>query len=142
MNETTVRGLTVNKDWSGWRVAHEASGLEAVSGLRQRRFAEEARTELLATGVDFTASARTIQGQRQRWADVYHRWQVRVQQGSYDNTTFEYYRQSTRYGDFIPSARWAAAMRAATDRGSYDGDEVSRLLNEGNAAVRTVSTSA
>jgi hypothetical protein len=111
--EAAIRGLTVNKNGSGWRVTHAGSGLEVVSGLRQRRFAEQARTDLLATGTDFTQDSRAISAQRKQWADVYWLWQQRAHQVSYDDTTFEYYPHSVRYGTFVPSAGWAEAMRAA-----------------------------
>jgi hypothetical protein len=143
MYETTIAGLTVGQlNGHYWQVFHEASGLEAVSGLRQRRFAEQARAELLATGVDFTADAREISRRHQEWALVYRLWKSRACQESYDDTTFEYYSWHVGYGTFVPSARWAAAMRAATAPGSYDDGEVSRLLNEGNAAVSTIRTTA
>ena len=131
--ERTVRGLTVDENVHGWRVTHADSGLEAVSGLRQRRSAEQARDELLATGVDFTASSQEIQTRRKEWSEIYFRWQARVSQVCFDDTTFEYYSRSCSYGTFIPSASWAAAMRHAI--ADHNPDEITRLLAEGNKAV-------
>ena len=55
MSDTDLHGLTMERHGNGWGVYHTESGLPVVDGgLRQRRFAEEARTELLETGVDFT----------------------------------------------------------------------------------------
>lgn len=128
-------GLRIEQQNTGWVVVHDESGLGATPGLRQRRFAEQARDDLLATGVDFTRDKQAVSADRKLWAEVYWRWQQRAKQTSYDDTTFEYYSPDTKYGTFIPSAQWAAAMRAAVTPGSYDSEAVSRLLNEGNKTV-------
>ncbi len=125
----------VQHDSGSWAVVHAATPeLSAAAGLRQRRFAEEARDDFLATGVDFTRPAREISRDHARWADVYYKWQRRARSTSCDDTTFEYYGGRVHYGAFIPSARWAAAMRAACAHETSSHAEVSRLLNEGNRA--------
>jgi len=127
--EATTGGLTVERKYShGWDVTHAESGREAVGGLRQRRFAEQARAELLATGVDFTASIREIQrpATRKMWRDVYYRWQARSQATDIDPETYEYYPWSCRYGQVIPSAAQAADLRRSHAAG--DGEAVIRML--------------
>jgi hypothetical protein len=114
--ETVKGGLRVEKLRTGWAVLHAWSDLPAVQLLRQRRFAEEARGELLATGVDFTRAARLVQADRKSWQDVYYRWHNRThvlgdKLEDLDPVTFEYYPDSTRYGQFIPSAAQAGEMR-------------------------------
>jgi hypothetical protein len=104
-------GLVVRKENTGWGVWHASSDLSAATGLRLRKFAEEARTELLATGVDFTADARAIGGQHRQWATVYYRWRARAQGTSLDPDTFEYYSAFIRYGAKVPNAEQAALMR-------------------------------
>lgn len=97
-----------------WEVIHAASGLPVFSGgyLRQRRFAEQARADFLATGVDFTADSRTVYSQRERWRAPYALWRFRSHQDEIDPVTGEHYSSSTHYGQVIPSAAQAAAYRA------------------------------
>lgn len=114
--EAVKGGLRVAKLAGGYAVLHAESSLPAAQGLRQRRFAEQARDELLATGVDFTLSSRAVQAERKRWEDVYYRWYNRTHVlgdalEDLDPETFEYYPDSTRYGQFIPSEVQAAEMR-------------------------------
>lgn len=114
--EAVKGGLRVEKQAAGWTVVHDESSLRAAQYLRQRRFAEQARTELLSTGVDFTAPVEVLQSSaiRQVWQDVYYRWRGRTDCKAYghlDQATFEYYPEHTRYGQFIPSAKQAAEMR-------------------------------
>jgi hypothetical protein len=118
--EREVRGLVVDRHGRSYSVTHAGSGLPATPPLRQRRFAEEARTELLATGTDFTADRRAVSDSRAQWREVYQRWQVRARQGSYDDTTFEYYSPHASYGTFVPSAAWAQAMRDAVAAGDVE----------------------
>jgi hypothetical protein len=133
--EETRGGLRVIWRRTGWAVEHAATGLSAATGLRQRRFAEQARDDLLATGTDFTRPAAEISRDRARWAPVYYLWKTRAGQESYDAATYEYYGSSVHAGTFVPSAGWAAAMRHATARGSYDEAEAARLLKYLNHAV-------
>jgi hypothetical protein len=114
--ETVKGGLRVEKLAGGWAVLHEESQLPAVQYLRQRRFAEQARDELLATEVDFTMHKTVIQLSASHWKDVAFLWRARTHaQGEklldLDPVTFEYYPDSTRYGQFIPSAAQAEEMR-------------------------------
>lgn len=106
-------GLEVRKDHTGWTVVHAASGLYAASSLRQRRFAEQARAEFLATGVDFTASKHEVYKARDKWTVVYLRWHNRASATDIDPETFEYYPSHSRYGQLIPSAELASEMREA-----------------------------
>jgi hypothetical protein len=132
--EETRGGLRVTRQGTGWAVVHAATPrLAAVTGLRQRRFAEQARDDLLATGVDFTRDPGGISRDHAAWADVYYQWRKRTAQESFDDSTGEYYRASCHYGTFIPSARWAQAWRTAIGRN--DGPGISLLLNKGNKAV-------
>lgn len=126
--EATVQGLAIANLGHGYRVQHATSSNAATPPLRQRRFAEEARAELLATGVDFTASPREIQDRRAEWADVYYRWQKRAQQESFDDATGEYYSPNSHYGVFIPSAAWAASYREALTLIPSDGGEALRQV--------------
>lgn len=106
-------GLAVRQDNLGWGVFHAESGLAAVRGLRQRRFADQARADMLATGVDFTRPARDVQKDRARWSEVYYRWQRRASATDLDPDTWEFYPKHARYGQVIPSAAQAAAWRDA-----------------------------
>lgn len=137
--EETRGGLRVIWRRTGWAVEHAASpGLSAATGLRQRQFAEQARDDLLATGVDFTRPAAEISRDHARWADVYYLWKVRAGAGSYDSTTYEYYGSRPHADAFIPSAKWAAAMRATCAPGQgadFSTAEFERLLRYRNHAV-------
>lgn len=104
-------GLVVRHESGGWGVWHAASDLSAATGLRLRKFAEEARTELLATGVDFTADQRAIAAEHKKWSAVYHRWRTRARSTSIDPDTYEYYSAFIRYGTKVPNAGQAALMR-------------------------------
>jgi hypothetical protein len=115
--------LRIGKRGAGYDVWHTWSGLAVVQRLRLRRFAEQARTELLATGVDFTQSAQKLQASRVRnqWGPVYLKWRGR----GYDMTpggrgldpvTFEHYSSDTHYGQLVPSEAQADEMRELADR--------------------------
>jgi hypothetical protein len=110
----TPGGLDVRQEATGWGVFHAASGLAAATGLRQRRFAEQARDELLATGVDFTQDAAAVQAQRALWSPAYFRWLNRSRQFALDPETWEYYPKHSSYGQVIPSAKRAAELRGET----------------------------
>jgi hypothetical protein len=127
-------GLVVQQWYRSWGVYHEKSGLPAVEGLRQRRFAEEARDELLATGVDFTADVKAVRAANEQWKPVYYEWRERARAKVFDRTTGEYYGTDISYGTFVPSAKWAAAYRAAI--AAKDGTTLERLIHDGNKAVR------
>jgi hypothetical protein len=116
--EGGLRIASLRGEGKAWYVEHDASGLEAVGGgfLRQRRFAEQARGDLLATGVDFTLSLQELSGKLgPAWPAVYL-WRKRAGQDEIDMVTGEHYSWSTHYGQVIPSkanaARIAAAMAA------------------------------
>jgi hypothetical protein len=108
----TKDGLTVHRDGSGWTVCHAASGLYAVSRLRQRRFAEQARDDFLATGVDFTRDKGAVYGDRELWRAPYALWYQRARLAENDPATGEYYSASLHYGTVPNSARAAAEYRA------------------------------
>jgi hypothetical protein len=101
-----------------WYVTHAASGLPVFSGgyLRQKRFAVQARADLLATGSDFTRDAREV-GRDRRGAPVSELWGRRAGQDHIDPVTGEHYSWSTHYGQVIPSA--AQATRIAAAMASY-----------------------
>ena len=130
---TEQSGLVVREWGGGWGVYHK-DGLPVVEFLRQRRFAEEALTELLATGVDFTADPATIQKLADQWRTVYYKWRQRARAEEFDPITGEYYSTHTHYGTFLPSAKWAAAYREAL--AANDSDRMRQLADEGNKAVR------
>jgi hypothetical protein len=112
----TLGGLAVRERESGhgWMVLHVWSGLNAIGGaLRQKRFAEQARAELLATGVDFSQDARELHAQRDVWGPVYWTWRRRAERTVIDVETGEYYAWHVNYGQYVPSAAQAAAYRAA-----------------------------
>jgi hypothetical protein len=125
----TAGGLTVRKDHFSWRVLHAASGLTVVDGLRMRRFADDARRDLLATGADFTGDARETVAQRDRFAAVCALWLRRSRQDFTDPVTFEHYSWSTHYGHAPNSAAKAAELReqAAREREARD---LARQLDE------------
>ena len=110
----TEGGLTVASDVTGWGVWHDASGLPAVTKLRLKRFALQARADLLSTGVDFTASKREIQKARRQWSEVYYRWAARSRATGLDPETQEFYPKHSQYGQLIPSAAKAAQLRGET----------------------------
>jgi hypothetical protein len=100
----------------GWWVEHVASGKPAVAGyLRQRRFAEQLRADLLATGVDFEQDARVVSApaELERWRPVYYLWRQRARQGSIDLVTGEHYSVNSHYGQPIPSQENARVIAAA-----------------------------
>lgn len=110
-------GLRVGKThYSAWQVTHEASGREVAGYLRLRRFAEQARAELLATSTDFTGSQPEVAADA-RWFPVAALWRHRVRRPDtvhgMDPDTFEHYSHAVRYGDVIPSEAHAAELRAA-----------------------------
>jgi hypothetical protein len=106
-----IGGLAVRKDHTGWTVVHVNSGLYVASSLRQRRFAEQARTEFLALDVDFTGTKGEVAAQSEHWRAVHAKWWQRARQEHLDLVTLEYYPQSTHYGQCIPSARRAEELR-------------------------------
>ncbi len=116
MTEKTNIGLEVILLPRGWAVIHAASGKPAVSGLRLRRFAEEALRDLLATGMDFTQDSATVQRKRCYWAEAYYLWKRRSEAKDLDPETFEYYPKHSRYGQMIPSAAMAARLRKEAER--------------------------
>jgi hypothetical protein len=115
-----VNGLAVTSlrgEGTAWYVAHDASGLEVHGGgwLRQKRFAEQARADLLATGVDWTLSVADLRGQlRVAWPAV-ALWRKRAGQDEIDLRTGEHYSCSTHYGQVIPSARHAKHLAEALE---------------------------
>jgi hypothetical protein len=100
-----------------WYVVHAASGKSVFGSgyLRQRRFADQARADLLATGADFCQDARAVHGQRERWAPVARVWTARGRQDEIDWRTGEHYSASTHYGQVIPSAAHAKRLAAALE---------------------------
>lgn len=85
--------MVVRERGQGWRVVHAASGKAAHSGhLRLKRYASEARAELLATGVDFTRDAKAISKDHKVWREVYFRWSGRAAYSGHDPETGEWYR--------------------------------------------------
>lgn len=109
---TSLRG-----EGTCWYVAHAASGLEVHGGgwLRQKRFALEARADLLATGVDWTLSAADLSGQLGAAWPVVALWRKRAGQDEIDLRTGEHYSWSTHYGQVIPSQAHAARIAAALE---------------------------
>jgi hypothetical protein len=109
----TAGGLTVRRDGqAGWTVSHAESGLYAVSGLRQRRFAEQARDDFLASGVDFTRDKRAVFADRDRWREPYQLWYQRARLAENHPETGEYYSTTVHYGSVPNSAQAAAEYRA------------------------------
>ena len=106
-----------------WEVIHAASGKPVLRGgwLRQRRFAEQFRAELLATGVDFTMSAAELlrDGRLNPARPVVILWTRRATRAGHgqvrgiDLVTGEHYSWSVNYGDVIPSAAHAAKLASA-----------------------------
>lgn len=87
-----VGGLAVVHERAGWRVLHAGSGKAAHQGhLRLKKHAEQARTEMLATGVDFTRDAKAVARDHAQWRDVYVRWSVRANSHGTDLETGERY---------------------------------------------------
>lgn len=107
---TSLRG-----EGKAWYVAHAASGLEVHGGgwLRQKRFALEARADLLATGVDWTLSVADLSGQLGAAWPVVALWRKRAGQDEIDLRTGEHYSWSTHYGQVIPSAEHAKRLAEA-----------------------------
>jgi hypothetical protein len=117
-------GLAVRKtaSGSGWEVIHLSTGLRVFDGtLRQRRFAEEAMAELLATGADFTTKESALRD-RKAWGPAYGKWLARAKSDHIDPETGEWYSWSVHAGtlstpdgswtlDRPPSARQAAEYR-------------------------------
>lgn len=111
-----VGGLRVRQlhSYQAWHVEHEASGKPVFVGhLRQRRFAEQARADFLATGIDFTLSAEDLRGKLEPMHAAYALWMRRAHQDKIDLVTGEHYSDSTHYGQVIPSADHARAIAAA-----------------------------
>lgn len=106
---TSLRG-----EGKAWYVEHAPSGKPATRGyLRQKRFALEARADLLATGVDFTAEPAAVVIERDRWKRVAALWAMRANQDHIDMVTGEHYSWSTYYGQVIPSAEHARRIAEA-----------------------------
>jgi hypothetical protein len=98
-----------------WYVEHAGSGLDVHggSGLRQKRFAVEARADLLATGVDWTLSVADLRGQLGAVWPVVTLWRKRAGQVGVDLVTGEYYPAFTPYGPKIPSKANAERIAVA-----------------------------
>jgi hypothetical protein len=118
----------------GWTLRHPASGYYFLSaGLRQRRFAVQARAEFLATGVDWSRAEQS-DTDRAKSAGVFRKWDGRVKSCCIDAETGEFYgngpgssRLSTPDGEFscwgAPSGKLAAeyAARRAAGTWAYAG---------------------
>jgi hypothetical protein len=100
-----------------WYIEHASTRLSVVRGgyLRQKRFALQARADLLATGVDFTADPATIVIARDQWRHVAALWAMRASQDRIDWRTGEHYSYSTHYGQVIPSAEHAKRLAEALE---------------------------
>jgi hypothetical protein len=107
----SARGLKIIYDGHGWDVVHTASGLKVAMDLRLRRFAQEARREFLATGVDFTKGRDEVQRARGDWAKIYHVWWDRARRHGLDQETFEWYASYVPYGAKVPTTEQARLMR-------------------------------
>lgn len=92
-DKETLRVERGNKAW-GWAIIHSASGNTLLErGLRLRRFAEAARDELLATGVDWGKAADQLtEEDRLRSIDTWRRWTSRTRATHLDPETGEWYR--------------------------------------------------
>jgi hypothetical protein len=114
-----LRVASLRGEGNAWEVLHDDSGhpLFRNGFLRQKRFAVEARAEFLATGVDFTRTARELTAEVKVLSPVLVRWQRRVVQDRIDLVTGEHYSWSTHYGQVIPSA--VHAKRLAEALASY-----------------------
>lgn len=122
----TLDGLTVASlrgEGKLWEVIHAASGLPVLrSGwLRQKRFAFEARADLLATGVDWTLGEHEIQGHLNAARPAVLLWSRRAMGSDHsqlhgiDLVTGEHYSWSVSYGQVIPSAEHARRLAAALE---------------------------
>ena len=123
----TLGGLTVTSlrgEGKAWYVVHAASGLPAYGGyLRQRRFAEQARADFLATGTDWTLSAAELHrtGALGAARSTVVTWTRRAmgadlgQLRGIDLRTGEHYSWMTSYGQFIPSAQHAKRLAEALE---------------------------
>lgn len=112
--EGGLQVVSLHGKGAAWYVEHAPSGKPATRGyLRQKRFAVEARTALLATGVDFTADPAAIVIERDRWKRVAGLWAMRASQDEIDLVTGEHYSWSTHYGQVIPSAEHAKRLAEA-----------------------------
>jgi len=116
----TLGGLTVTSlrgEGKLWEITHAPSGKPVLRGgwLRQRRFAEQARADLLATGVDFTLSAAELQhdGKLRPAYPAVALWSHRARQDRIDLVTGEHYSSDTHYGQVIPSEAHATRLAAA-----------------------------
>lgn len=114
----TLGGLEVTSlrgEGKAWYVAHAASGLEVHGGgwLRQKRFALEARADLLATGVDWTLSVADLSGKLGAAWPVVALWRFRAGQDKIDLRTGEHYSWSVHYGQVIPGAEHAKRLAEA-----------------------------
>jgi hypothetical protein len=109
-------GLEVRQRNHAWYVLHAGSGKEVAGSLRQKRFAQQARADFLATGADFTAGREEIRGQMELWVPAARLWRARSHQDHVDMVTGEHYSWSTHYGQVIPSrvqaGRISRAMRS------------------------------
>jgi hypothetical protein len=109
---TSLRG-----EGKAWEIIHAASGKPVLRGgwLRQRRFAEQARADLLATGVDWTLSASDLRGKLDAARPAVALWSWRARQDGIDLVTGEHYSWSTHYGQVIPSAEHAKRLAEALE---------------------------
>jgi hypothetical protein len=111
-------GLVLACQGRQWTVLHAGSGAPVyLTGLRQRRFADQFRSDLLATGVDFTAPASEVARHLGEIRAVCRLWDRRASATCVDPVTGEYYNPYVRYGQFVPSK--AQAERIAEAMASY-----------------------
>jgi hypothetical protein len=128
--------VSLRGEGKAWYVEHAASGLPVFGGgyLRQRRFAEQARYDLLATGVDFTQDRDGLRGHALDTArPAMALWYQRARQDSTDPVTGEHYSWSTHYGQVVPSAAQAAAYRARLAEEAEYAAELARWEADGGA---------
>jgi len=107
----TIKGLTLRSSHMGWGVWHQRSGLPLVVGLRQRRFAVEARHDFLATGIVFDRDAPEIQRDVAAFGAVYYKWGHRAESTAINPETYEFYAFHVPFGAAVPSQKEARAMR-------------------------------
>jgi hypothetical protein len=122
----TLGGLTVTSlrgEGKAWEIVHAASGKPVLRGgwLRQRRFAEQARADFLASGTDFTLSADELHrtGSLKAAYPAVLLWTRRAMGSDHgqlrgiDLVTGEHYSWSVHYGQVIPSAAHARELASA-----------------------------
>jgi hypothetical protein len=96
----------------GWELVHEASGLHVFPGwLRLRCYAEEARADLLRTGVDFTKGKDEITRDLARANAARNLWRLRAAAERHDPGTGEFYSAHVPLSQTPHSLAAAAAWR-------------------------------